>query len=325
MNVRETVAQIYRYLRTEQRAIPYGGDTAYLDPLPDVLTAMNGALQEIAVIGPLFAAKEQRSAWFHAPATMTVSSLTNGGMTATGIFPTWANGCQIYLPGDTEMNRINSISGTTATLQFPYLGSDAGGTATIRADTVELAEDIITVLEPVRRRNSRCKILPVNNRDELTRINDGEVRYFIESTQSADRVRNRMMLSGYAETDTVLEFQARTTLGILTAADVYNNDEGYTDPDVPVPVPSGMVEAIFLPIALDRFFSQPSITNYDIPSLRNQDAPALIRQQAQEARQMLAEMKPQGSKPIGLRPALRTPPTGLGYPPNYWSYGSGRY
>jgi hypothetical protein len=56
------------------------------------------------------------------------------------------------------------------------------------------------------------------------------------------------------------------------------------------------------PLALDAFFAKPTITNYDIPSLRNQDAPNLIHQQAQTALLLLERMRPQGQKPVRLRP-----------------------
>jgi len=302
MTVRETIAAMLSYLRVEQRAIPYAGGADYEDPLPDALAACNAALQQMAALGPLFAAKQQRSAYFRAPTPVAVSGLTHGGMTATGSFPAWAAGCWVDLPGDPAMNRILSITGTTATLQFPHLSDTASGTATVNVDTAELDGDIITVLEPVRFRGSKRVLTAVSSREELSQ-SCGDVRYFIESAISNGAVKLRMMISGYVSTDTVLEFQARTALGELTRADVYNNDAGHTDPGVALPVPANFVESIFLPLALDAFFAKPTITNYDIPSLRNQDAPSLIHQQAQTALVLLERMRPQGRKPVGLWPA----------------------
>ena len=96
---------------------------------------------------------------------------------------------------------------------------------------------------------------------------------------------------------------ARTALGHLTPADVYNNDPTHTDPGIALPIPANFVESIFLPLALDVFFSKPSITNYDIAGLRNQDAPNLIHQQAQLALTLLQNMRPQGNKPVRMKPA----------------------
>lgn len=309
MTVRDTITAMLSYLRVEQRAIPYAGGPDFDDPLPDALAACNAALQQMALLGPLFAAKQQRSAWFHAPATLEVGGLTRGGLTATGSFPAWASGCLLLLPAESVPNRILSLSsdGGTATLQFPYLADSTGGTATLSADTVELAPDIITVLEPVRLRGSTRTLSAVSSREELAQYGGGyNLRYFIESALSGGRVCQRMMLSGPAATDMVLEFQARTALGQLTAADVYTSAEGNPDPGVPLPVPAGFVESIFLPLALDVFCSKPSITNYDIPSLRNQDAPALIHQQAQLALTLLQNMRPQGHKPVRLAPEWST-------------------
>jgi len=305
MTVRDTIATMLSYLRVEQRAIPYAGGPDFDDPLPDALAACNAALQQMAVLGPLFAAKQQRSAWFRAPATLTVTGLTHGGMTATGSFPAWAVGAWVQLPGDPAMNRILSLSGDTATLQFPHISDSTSGTATLNVDTVELDADVITVLEPVRFRGTTRRLTAVGSREELSDPigrSDG-ARYFIESALTRGTIRQRLMLSGYVSEDTVIEFQARTALGQLTPADVYINDDAHTDPGTPVPVPANFVESIFLPLALDAFFAKPSITNYDIPSLRNQDAPNLIKQQAQLALTLLQNMRPQGHKPVCLQPA----------------------
>lgn len=302
MTVREAINAMFRYLRTEQRVIPFAGDT-YDDPLPDAIDAMNATLQQMAAFAPLFATKQQRSAYFRAPSTLAVTGLSDGGMTATAAaWPAWSPGCMILLPGDETMNRILSVSGTTATLQFPHLSADATGTATINVDCVELASDIITVLEPVRYRGSRTTIPPAGGRDELATGDSDNVRYFIESALANNAVKLRMMLSGHFAEDTVLEFQARTTLGTITEANVYDDGDPDADPGVALPVPVGFVESIFLPLALDIFFSKPCIVNHDVSPLRNEDAPKLIREQAKTALAMLERMRPQGRKPGRLVP-----------------------
>lgn len=319
MTVRDITVSMLSYLRLEQRGIPYGGDSAYVDPIPDVVGAMNSALQKMAVLGPLFAAKQQRSAYFRAPSTLAVSGLSNGTKTATGAFPAWSDGCWVLLPGDGTMNRITAISGTTAMLQFPYLGALANGTAMINVDTAELDGDIITVLEPVRLRGSRYRIQAVSNREELASLGGCEdrTRYFIDSAIAAGEVKLRMMLQGYVSTDTVIEFQARTSLGRITVADVYTVEAPTVDPGTLVPVPAQFIESIFLPLALDEFFASAAITNYDVKSLLNQDAPTLIRAQAIQAMELLKNMRPQGNKPVRMMPGLRTFDTRRGF------YGSG--
>lgn len=304
MTVRQVILSMLRYLRPEQQTIPFTG-TLYPDPLPDALEACNAALQQITAFAPFFAVKQQRSAYFRAPSTLAVTGLTNGGKTATGPFPAWSAGCWVQLPGDSAMNRILSLSGSggsvIATLQYPHLSASSSGTATINVDTVELDADIITVQEPVRYRDSTRTIHAASSRTDLYTGGDfRETRYFIESAQNNGQVKLRMMLSGYAQADTVLEFQARTALGALTEADVKNEDG--SDPGKPVPVPAAFVESIFLPIATDLFFGKPSITNYDTPGIHNQDARQLISSQAKTALAMLEQMRPQGNKPVNLVP-----------------------
>jgi hypothetical protein len=303
MTLRQAINAMLRYLRPEQQTIPFTG-TLYPDPLPDALDACNAALQQITALAPLFAVKQQRSAYFRAPSTLAVSGLTHGGMTATGDFPAWSAGCWVQLPGDDAMNRILSLSGTspgiTVTLQFPHLSTATSGTATINVDTVELAPDIITVLDPVRYRGSMRKLVAANSRADLSAHACNEPRYFIESAQNNGHVRLRMMLSGYVLADTVFEFQARTALRTLTIADVKNEDG--SDPGTPVPVPAAFVESIFLPVATDLFFSKPSFTNYDTPGPHNEDAQNLVRAQAKTALILLEQMRPQGSKPVSIVP-----------------------
>lgn len=306
MTVREVIATMLSYLRVEQRSIPYAGGPDFNDPIPDALGSCNGALQRINALGPLFASKQQRSAYFRAPSTLAVTGLTRGGITATGAFPAWSAGCWVQLPGDEAMNRVLSITGTTATLQFPHLSDSTTGTATINVDTAELDADVITVLEPVRFRGSTRQLVAVSNREELA-VSCGDVRYFIESAISNGSVKLRMMLSGYVSTDTVIEFQARTASPKLTVADVYSDADTSVDPGVAIPVPANFIESIFLPLALDDFFATPSVVNYDISSLRNQDAPSLIREQAKTALAMLEQMRPQGKKPKRLSSGVWNP------------------
>lgn len=316
MTVREAINAMFRHLRAEQRGIPFVEGGTYDDPLPDALDAMNTALQQLSVYLPLFGAKQQRSAYFHPPTTLTVGGLAEGGMQATctdpAAWPAWTAGCAVRLPGDAQVNRILSIAGDKATLQFPHLSPTVAGNATILCDTAELPADVITVLGPVRPRGSRHSLPAASGRESLTATRgDGDsgdtARYFVESAVANRQVRLRLMLSAAVTAPTVIEFQARTSLGTITADDVYDTDGEYEagqtapDPGVPLPVPADFVESLFLPIATDLFFSKPCVTNYDVSSLRNEDAPKLIRHQAQVARDMMERMRPQGQKSARMR------------------------
>lgn len=301
MTYRQVSDTIRRYLREEQRVTPHA-NADFDDPLPDVIQAMNAALQQISVLGPFEAAKQGRAAYFRAPATVAVSALTRGGTTCTITgAQSYMAGCQIALPGDAERNRIIKLSGTTATLQFPHLSDSTTGDATIYYDAAELPTDVITVLEPVKKRNG-TQLEAVLSRQKFEDLSPN-LRYYIETTTATPGIpRLRMMLSSAPASEIVIEFQARVALGRVATADIQGAGPGYADPAVDVQVPAGFAESIFLPIALDLFFSAPSIVNYDVSAMKNGDAVKMIREQAAAARVMLESMKPQGKKPMRFRP-----------------------
>lgn len=301
MTIREVVNTMLRYLRSEQRTIPHT-NTDYDDPMPDMLAAINAALQQISVLGPYSATKQGRAAYFRAPATVSVSALTRGGTTCTITgAQSYMSGCEITLPGDTNKNRIIKLVSTTATLQFPHLSDSTSGDASLKYDAAELPADTITVHEPVRVRGGNA-LRAASGRFDLSENSGAELSYYIEVTTAPGGIpKLRMMLSAAPASEIVVEYQARVSLGVVTTADVYTGG-GYTDPNVIAPVPAGFAESILVPIALDLFFASPSITNFDIASLRNQDAVKLIRDQAAAARELLENMKPQGKKPMRLSP-----------------------
>lgn len=308
--VRGVVQQLFGYLTKEQRTIPHVS-TEWQDPLPYALEAINGALQEMAVLSPLFAAKQQRSAYFRAPASVSVSGLTRGGKTATATWPTGAAGCLVQLPGDSEVNRILSISGTTATLQFPHISDDTTGTATVSFDTATLDSDVVTVLEPVRVRGG-SRITAATGREQLSQpsyVDGGDFgrplrvssapssqAYYIETAifSGASQPALRMMLRNAPAAELVVEFQARCGLGRFTSSDVYAGSD--PQPATPIPVPSSYIESIFYPLALFRFFSSPV--------LRNADVPEFVATQARTAQEMLKSMQPQGRKDGHFSPGL---------------------
>lgn len=309
LTVRNVVENcLYRFIAKEQRTIPHV-DTDYVDPLPEALAAMNGALQEMAILSPIFAAKQQRSAYFRAPVSVAVSAMTRGAKVATATWPTGAAGCLVQLPGDTSTNRILSISGSVATLQFPHLSDDTAGTATLSYDSCDLDSDVVIVLEPVRDRAGQL-IRPANGRHNLTQPNydgggdfgrslirvtssSGSQAYFVETAILAGQAPQlRMMLRSAPSVDMAVEFQARCSLGHFTSADVY----GDPTPTTAIPVAATFVESIFQPLALFRFFGSSVMRNVDVPSF--------VAKQAETAREMLRNMKPQSRKEGSIYPAL---------------------
>lgn len=313
ITVRGAVDHLYRYLRLEYREIAYQ-DVTLENPLNDALHSINAALQQMAVTCPLFSAKRPRSALFRPSATFAVSGLTQYATTCTWDSGTaladYMEGCQITLPGDTQVNRIVSWTSTTITLQFAYMGSSSIGSATVTVDTVNLDSDVIRVLEPVRT-SAGYKLTPANGREELDGLtltrddygriavrpsNDTPVRYFVESavlSGGSQPVLRMMLMPGPTEATNV-EYQARCSLGHFTSANVYGAGPGYADPATPIPVANEFVESLFLPLAVDRFFA--------MSILRDTPKPSGVEEQASAAIAMLERMRPQGRKAARIVP-----------------------
>jgi hypothetical protein len=160
-------------------------------------------------------------------------------------WPSWAAGCKIQLPGDSDYNRIVSVSGTVATLQFPHQG-DTSGTATLYGDVAALDDDVITVLDPVRTRGG-VDLRPASGPGNLTmpsavdRVDFGRIMrvtplsvgrnsYFVDSVadEGDSQVRLRMMLNSAPSEDLIVGFNARCTLGRLTEAALYGEKFSFT-------------------------------------------------------------------------------------------------
>lgn len=307
MTVRDVVDHLYRYLRREQRELPLT-DPDLDDPLPEALVAINATLQKLAVKAPKFAVQRPMSALFHAPATVAVSGLTREAMTVSSeAWPAWAVGCQVMLPGDAKVNRVLDVVNQKAVLQFPYLGDLTGGEAQVLADCVTLGSEVITVLPPVRLRGGAV-LRPANGRRDLSqgsggwgrgdfgRLRRGRTvdacggRYSVDSVMlaGASLPQVQLRLETPVTQEVVVEFDARCSLGWVTPNHVFNH--------APLPVPAESVEALFLPLVLQRFFSASV--------MRNSDAPPLVERQAQEAEMLLQEMRPQTEKTFRLYPGL---------------------
>lgn len=302
MTARLAYEAMLRYLRVEQRTIPHT-DTDFDDPLPDALVSMNTALQQIFAIAPIYAATQQRSAYFRAPADFAVSALTNGGTTCTmASAAATMLGCQIQLPDDENPNRIVKISGTTLTLQFPHMSATASGTATVSYDAAALPADVITVHKPVAIRGGEA-IEAANGLLDLDSTESGKTRYYIESNvTSGTTLYNLMRLNAAPTEATVVEFQARTAPPVIVQADIYTGSGPYTAGTTTLPIPSSFVESIFLPLALNVFFTKPCVTNFDQPGMRNSNAIAGVADLAKTALLLLEKMRPQGNKEASIRP-----------------------
>jgi hypothetical protein len=311
LTVRNVIEQLYRYLGREQRDIPFVPEDHpdLQDPLPEALVAVNGALQQMAGTSPLFAARQWRSAFFHAPVTIAVSGLTKGAKTMPepAAWADWMTGCRVQMPGDAEPNRLLASDGENVALQFPHGSDETAGDAIVTADAAALDGDVLQVLPGVRSR-AGAPLIPAQGRADLRRRRafatdygrsrsgeceaKGAIAYAIDSiTAPASAAPRLMMLLHQApESDFTVEFEARTSLGRYTAEDV--TGDGHAA--VFIPVPAQFVESIFLPLALWRFFGSSV--------MRNADVPRYIEQQAATAEKLLQCLRPQTDRKAFLKP-----------------------
>lgn len=135
------------------------------------LAAVNSALQTIQKWGPQDLKYARRSADFIAPATISLT-VTNGSKTAVAASPPAARnkGCSALITGDTDLNRIMDISGTTVTLLRAYLGNSAAGVnATVYCDCVALTDDVQAVAKPVYGTNN-IELIKARDIDDFERI-----------------------------------------------------------------------------------------------------------------------------------------------------------
>lgn len=321
MTIRDVADYALSYLRTEQRAIPVT-EANVDDPMDAVVMALNAALQTMAVYSPTFACKRGKSAWFRAAATVSLTGLSNGSKVATcASWPAWAVGNPILLPGDTATNRIVSISGNVATLQFPYLGSLSSGSGTLSCDTAVLDSDVIRVIDPVATREGveirpatgpHNRLLPVSTEIDdygwrrVQPIAGADQAYTIESeaVDGQGYLSLRMQLRTAVAADFVVGFQARCIPRVITVDDVHDGSPNYADPGVSIPVPAQFVETIYLPLVVHKFLGSPVVQNWDVPGIRNADAMGRVQEAAQQALDMLERMRPQGRKRIRMYPGL---------------------
>jgi hypothetical protein len=315
MTIVEACLHLMGFLREEQRLIPHVS-TDYDDPLPHAVGAVNAALQTLAVASPLFATKRPKSAWFHAEETVAITGATSGGKVAScAAWPTWAAGCKIELPGDDDYNRIVSVSGTVATLQFPHLG-DATGSATLYGDSAILDSDVITVLDPVETRGG-VPLRPASGRGSLklpsyvertdfgrisriTPVASAGQSYWVETVQldGAAQTSLRMMLHTPPSADYIVGFNARCALARFEASEVTAESTEI------ISVPSGFVETLFLPLAVVRFLSSPAMQNFDVGGTTNARALEAAVEQTKQGFAMLEKMNPQAVKGIRIYPGL---------------------
>lgn len=319
MTVREAATDLLSYLSPEQRSIP--ADAQADDPLPEVLSALRGALEEMGTLGPLWQFRARRGARIHAPADVTVSVTAGQSSVTLGAGFTWAKGCSIKLPAEpwNEIVDYNAQSGVATLLQS--IGASASNvTARLYADCIALPDEVLKVLGPVTIADSHT-LTAISNlaqwqsvtyhlwRDDdygrqgvpvasSRRTEDsGAPRFYFVDThfqQGYPAAEKRLRLAPMPAQEMVLHYRARIAPGAFSIADIYDANHPANDPGVLIPLEDATAHALFLPIARQRFTASPFF--------RNDTVVPEIRRQYAAAYEIAKKMKPQAQGGFWIQP-----------------------
>lgn len=250
------------------------------DDVNRALAAVNSALQTIQKHGPQDLKFARRSAYFRTPESIANIGVTNGLRAATSgvALSSWMVGCSVMLTGDSELNRIMSITGTAVTLLRAYLGTTGVVGGTVYADCALLDNDVSTVLEPVlgtgnlilrkapdidefERLRTRCWCHAgtnyVGTLASITTAIGTPCLWMVERQLGGIPF---LRVSPMPPTAFVATYQAKLRAERITATVL--DQTGATDPNYYFQsLHDDEVESLLLPIARWRFFTHPALKN----------------------------------------------------------------
>lgn len=323
MTLRDTAKALLRFLEKDQRAIPVN-DSDIDDPLPDVLTAINGAIQEMSVLSPTFIYRARRSVTLHAPTSITIPATTANeatfDLTVGQGWQSWFEGCSFRV-GSGKWNEILHRSGDTVTCLHALEATGSNVEAVVYHDSVTPEDDVLRVLSPVQIAD-RHVLSPVESLTGLQEwlyrgMVDQDFEFHPAATVSLERTtterlprvyfvdshfaegvttpsRNRIRLAPMPRETAILDYRARLKPSPFVMSDIYASESPDDDPGTEIPVPSDYVESVFLPICCQRFQASPMF--------RNESVKPEIARQYDTAKTILARLKAQVMSGRRLRP-----------------------
>lgn len=300
MTITSAALRLLAYFSPEERSIPDSG--TYPGRNAAVAGAMNGAFQRLfAGQGP-WVRKDSRAALIYAPTEVSIA-VTNGSTAATVTgWQSWMAGCLIVIDGDENENRIKNDA-AAAVLKIPYGGTTGTRTATVWCDTVTVGTDVLEVHEPVTFKGSKLTPLPASGTPaSLVTRNDygtpsytgfsesgrglaasaGTPRFYSVDTWTKDAATpsgQRIILSPVPNVAGPLEYE--TTLQAPVVSDLSLTTV--------LPIPLGLADSVFLPIATMMLF--------DSPFFRGVAMPDTISAKYQEALATIAKLNPTKQSP----------------------------
>lgn len=300
MTINQAAIRLLGLFSPEERLIP--DSVTYPGRNAAVAGAINGALQKLFTDNGPWVRKDARAALIYAPTAITVA-VVNGSTAATVTgWQSWMAGCLIVIDGDEAENRIKNDS-ASAVLKIPYGGTTGTKTATVWCDVVTIGTDALEIHGPVKFKGAKLTPLAASGSPaSLVTINDfgmpsfvnladsdqgsvqsaGTPHFFFVETWTKDAATPsglRMVLSPVPDIAGPLEYE--TTLQAPNVSDLSLTTE--------LPIPLGLADSVFLPIATMMLF--------DSPFFRGVMVPEAITTKYQAALTAIAKLNPAKQSP----------------------------
>jgi|GEM_PF-1680235 len=306
ITVQYVVLRMLKYFGIQQLApVTQPSNVESIQPgdLDDVITCLNGAMQELYDVAPTELREQPRGALLAAPLGVTlIATYGSATISAFGAYTAAMAGCTIRLAGDTQDNEI--VSATQ--LARPFIGTGGSISATVYFDCINLGNDVDHVL-PVIELPNQAPLYAARDRmdfikwlgvplvtdpsgwayqfpfyfyyqKQIARPRAWFCESYLDPAQSQEQKRIRV--GPMPDQVYPLSYRVAIRPPHYSTGDIYaSGDTTYADPNTLIPVPNSWVESVLLPYALQRMTS--------LPAFRNEAAKAGIAQQYKTAEGIL--------------------------------------
>jgi hypothetical protein len=287
--VRDLAKDLLGYLAPKQRTMP--PTTGEDDPFPAVLTCLNATLAEFAILGPVRGFQTTRSFRLRTPQTLAVTGGWTQDATTVTIpdLAAWMLGCTIRF-GSEPYNRIIGVSGTTVTLQHPFL-STGSGSGLLYHDCVTPAADVLEILEPVyipdqhrlKQAHSPTAFNALGHNPDYGMRYQGDygigmppfpgfaaavgepiieqypLAYWVDIGWGASSTpaKKQIRLSPMPDFSSILVYGVKINPPVWVRTDIYADATPAVDPGTLVPIEDARILTAFLPMARYKFAGLP--------------------------------------------------------------------
>ena len=283
--------------------------------LDDVITAINGAMQEVFSAAP-DEMREQRLGDVVRGPFQTTLNATQYSRTISAVagYQSYHQGCTIRLAGDQQDNEL--VNATT--LARAFMGpSGTGISATIFGDCITLDPSVDSMNDPVELPN-QAPLYKANDRLDFLRWQgvplvadaggfSNSIPFFFFYQKTIARPRcwfgeswfdpttgpvKRIRLGPLPDTFYPVAYRVALNPPTYVSTDIDNGDHT-TDPNKIIPVTNKWVESLLLPAALQRFTAHPAF--------KNESAKKEIERQYAMALKILSDSTVSPNSPASIR------------------------